>query len=250
MKKLLFLPLVLAALVGCDDHEPDPYTPPATPASGVRLIVKPMWDGAPFDKYTVYHNVSDYRVQVQMLKMYLSDIELLTTGDAQELSDIELLRLTDGPDTLELDAAPGDYSGIRFGIGVPDAVNHGDPTQYAADHPLSTSNGMHWTWAEGYRFVVFDGRFDTITNGVGLLPELFSIHTGMDTCFRDVEFGSLPVQVPTASWADVVLEIDVSRFFYTNSDTVDLATDNQAHGTNIPLATRLSDCVVAAISAP
>lgn len=250
MKKLLFLPLALAVLTGCDDHEPDPYTPPPAPSSGVRLIVKPMWEGAAFDKYTVYHNVMDYRVQVQMLKLYLSDIELLTSGDPQALSDIELFRLTDGPDTVDLDMAPGSYTGLRFGIGVPAGVNHGDPTSYAADHPLSTSNGMHWTWAEGYRFVVFDGRFDTDPNATGLLPGLFSIHTGLDTCYREVEFGGLPVVVVSGSRTEVELTIDLARFFYTASDTIDLAVDNQSHGTNVQLATRISDCIEAAVAAP
>lgn len=250
MKKLLFLPLVLAVLTGCDEHEPDPYTPPTTPSSGVRLIVKPMWDGAPFDKYTVYHNVMDYRIQVQMLKMYLSDIELLTTGNAQELSRAELFRLTDGPDTVVLDVTAGDYTGLRFGIGVPEYLNHQDPTQYAADQPLSTSNGMHWTWTEGYRFVVFDGRYDTLGTGTNQPPDMFSIHTGFDTCYREVEFASMPVQVPTGTYVDIAIEFDLAKFFFTANDTIDLKVDNQAHGANIPLAIRLSDCVAGSVSAP
>lgn len=250
MKNLLLVLFSLLFIVGCDEHEPDPYTPPPAPASGIRLIVKPMWDGTPFDKYTVYHNVMDYRIQVQLLKMYLSDIELLTTGNTQELSKAELFRLTDGPDTVVLDVPAGDYTGLRFGIGVPEYLNHEDPTQYAADQPLSTSNGMHWTWTEGYRFVVFDGRYDTLGTGTNQLPDMFSIHTGFDTCYREVELASLPVQVPTGTYTDVEVEFDLYHFFHTTTDTIDLKLDNQAHGANIPLAIRLSDCVAASVSAP
>ncbi len=45
---------------------------------------------------------------------------------------------------------PGDYSAMRFTIGVPFAANHQNPL--TAKAPLNESS-MHWHWQSGYKFV-------------------------------------------------------------------------------------------------
>jgi len=45
--------------------------------------------------------------------------------------------------------APGTYTGVRFKVGVPFELNHGDPT--TAPPPLDTS-ALFWGWGEGYMF--------------------------------------------------------------------------------------------------
>lgn len=249
MKKVHLVALLAGTLmVGCDkEHDPDPYTPPVLPSGGIRLKVTPLWEGAVFDKFTTYNNVTDYRVQVQLIKLYLSDVHLLTDVGEHHLSDAELFKLTDGSTYVDLPAPAGNYTGLHFGIGVPDDLNHQDPTQYDANDPLSVSNGMHWTWADGYRFVVFDGRYDTLGTGAGVPPELFSIHTGMDTCYRELTFSALPITIATGGYTQVDIKFDLAKFFYSATDTIDLKTDNQAHGANITLAGRLSDCIAASV---
>ncbi|MEO8069397.1 MAG: MbnP family protein [Flavobacteriales bacterium] len=248
-RNLFFFGLTILLLSGCDKHDPDPYVEPPPPASGIELRVTPLWNGALFDKNTVYHNVMDYRVRVQLIRLYLSDLHLLTSGGEVHLSDAELFSITDGAQSVNIDAPPGSYTGLHFGIGIPEDLNHQDPVQYAGDNPLSVSNGMHWTWADGYRFVIFDGRFDTLSTGTGVPPELFSIHTGMDTCYREREFDALPINVATGAYTVVDITFDLAKFFYTDTDTIDLAIDNQAHGSNIILAGRLSDCIQASVNA-
>jgi uncharacterized repeat protein (TIGR04052 family) len=46
----------------------------------------------------------------------------------------------------------GTYTGIRFTTGVPEALNHADPT--VAPESLKASPGVLWTWRQGYRFVL------------------------------------------------------------------------------------------------
>ena len=46
-------------------------------------------------------------------------------------------------------APVGDYSGVVFSNGVPEALNHADPT--AAPPPLRAP-GVNWSWLRGYRF--------------------------------------------------------------------------------------------------
>lgn len=52
----------------------------------------------------------------------------------------------------------GNYRGVRYTLGVPFGLNHGDPT--IAPSPLNIS-GMFWVWQSGYKFV----KIDMATNG-------------------------------------------------------------------------------------
>ncbi len=45
---------------------------------------------------------------------------------------------------------PGAYTGVRFKIGVPFELNHGDPTE--SPPPLDTSS-LYWGWGEGFMFL-------------------------------------------------------------------------------------------------
>ncbi|MET0340907.1 MAG: MbnP family copper-binding protein [Polyangiales bacterium] len=45
----------------------------------------------------------------------------------------------------------GTYTGLAFSLGVPPALNHADP---ALSPPPLEAPGVHWTWRQGYRFVL------------------------------------------------------------------------------------------------
>ena len=56
----------------------------------------------------------------------------------------------------------GNYQAVRFSIGVPKEINHGDPAQYPAIHPLNPNlNRLHWNWAGGYIFLALEGKYRT-----------------------------------------------------------------------------------------
>ncbi len=61
------------------------------------------------------------------------------------------------PDTNDrvVGTAPaGEWTGLRFSVGVPFALNHGDAA--TAPSPLNLSS-MFWGWEAGYKFVRIDG---------------------------------------------------------------------------------------------
>lgn len=67
-------------------------------------------------------------------------------------------------------APPAGYTGLRFRIGVPEHLNHGDPLQAAA--PLQDS-AMHWHWTSGYRF---------LRAGIAGAQDGFWLHLGSTRC--------------------------------------------------------------------
>jgi hypothetical protein len=253
MRHLLPLALVVLALAGCNDDDPETTpTPTPTPQPGagvVRLTLAPMWDGVPFDKNIIYTNISDERIQVQMLKFYLGDMGLVDGADTAKLFDVDLFTLTNGPLVRTYAVEPGSYSGVHVGLGVPAGLNGMNPNMWANSHPLSITNGMYWTWATMYRFVIFDGRFDTLATNTGTPPFQFSIHTGRNECFRTRDF-ALPLALAEGDTVDLRLELDVARLFYSANDTLYMATESQQHGSvqELPMSEKFSDMVSAAMS--
>jgi hypothetical protein len=228
--------------------EPDPVTPPA-PTGVVKLTVVPEWEGAPMQRFTEYRNFMDYRVNVELLKLYLGEVRLANGGVEKALSDVLYFDLGDGPvsQTWRLDT--GTWTGMKAGLGVPSLLNYADPAGYGPGHPLNVSNGTYWTWATGYRFVMFEGRYDPDPLSTDPLINSYSLHPGMDTCYAAVElWPSGGIQVRQGDTAFVTVRLAVDEFFHSANGTIDLVTENTAHGGNLPLALKFTDNVVRSIS--
>ena len=115
------------------------------------------------------------RITPSDFRFYVSDVELIdAAGRAVKLQlaqdgvwqfrDVALLDFEDGSGPCRAGtsglntrvvgkAPPGDYRGVSFTLGVPFALNHGDPT--VAPSPLNLT-AMFWNWQVGYKFVKVD----------------------------------------------------------------------------------------------
>ena len=250
MNRIVLLGLSTAVLLsGCRKDEPVPG--PAAPAEAViRFTVAPMWNGVPFDKNTVYQNISEERIQLQLLKLYLGDVSLFTAGgDSAAIFDVDYFKLTDGAVSRTYSVAEGTYSDVRVGLGVPAALNGMSSTVWYDYEPLSTVNGMYWSWATMYRFMIFEGRYDTLATNTGTPPYQFSIHTGRNECYRLRSFAQ-QVTVAAGDTTDLRLDLDLARFFYSTTDTLYMATESQQHGSieELPMSQKFSDMVIASMN--
>ena len=235
------MPILFIAACRTDEPIPPATAPPEPTTATLRMHVVPEWDNAPFALFTEYRAPYDLRFQVEMLRLYLSDLRLVNDAGEEVVSDVELLDLGDGAYNLDLKVPAGTWYGMRAGLGLPPALNHSDPALYAQDHPLSVSTGMTWTWEEGRKFIILDGRYDPDPLGTGVLQDGFSVHTGRDTCYTQMElFPALPFRTAVDSVAELTLRIDVSGFLGTAQDTVHVAVENQSHGDNVPLALKIT----------
>jgi uncharacterized repeat protein (TIGR04052 family) len=125
----------------------------------------------------------DERAPFQALGTALLDFEdatgLCLTGDAATNS------------TITGRVAPGEYDGVAFRIGVPEAINHANPATQPA--PLAAGN-MAWGWLAGYRFLRAELGAEA---GGGVL------HLGSAACTGDPVAGSVSCARPNR--ADVAL---------------------------------------------
>lgn len=248
----LIVPLMLlTALTACREDDPIPPTPlpPGTDHGRLRLRVIPEWENAPLAFYTEYRNISDYRTTVELLKLYLGELRLLADGDSVDVAPIAYFDLgAEDRDTASWSVPPGTYTALHCGLGVPEHLNHTDPALYGAGHPLSIDNGTHWSWASGYRFVLFEGRFDPDPESTAPLLAAYALHTGFDTAYAELQL--VPGQAITVNEGQVtelVVRVAVDRFFYGPSSTVDLATESSSHGSDVPLNLKLAAHMAASI---
>jgi cytochrome c peroxidase len=105
---------------------------------------------------------------------------------------------------------PGSYDRIRFHVGLPKELNHADPAQYAAGHPLNPNvNGLHWNWQGGYVFFALEGNWLNATAGS---PEYsgYSFHIATDQQLMNVE---LPLSLELDSSVELSLALNVDRVF-------------------------------------
>ena len=158
----------------------------------LQLNFKAKVNGQPFECGQSYGSVGSTKAQVTPsdFRLFLSQVELMnTSGQWQvmtldedqrwQINNIALLDFENasGPcrsGTTGMNASvrgslpAGRYSAVRFTLGLPFEMNHGDPT--VAYAPLSTT-AMFWNWQGGYKFLKFD-----------LSNPGFSFHLGSTAC--------------------------------------------------------------------
>lgn len=196
MRLILFL--VLIAAVGCTKKQPDSPQPAATETGTIEVKFLGYADGALFEPGTPVRLPDGRPWTLDMLKFYVSDIELLRMdGSVDTLADVKLIDLdpsssgknAHGPgSTLEFRVPVGEYAGLRLRLGLDSLRNASDPALFGPEHPLSALKGMFWTWNTGYRFTVSDGMIDVSEAGDGSDVKPFSYHPGGDEMGRALNF--------------------------------------------------------------
>jgi hypothetical protein len=198
-------------LLGCGDKNPKPpIKQPQKPA--LNFVVEQDFDGSDFDyNGTNFTNAAGNIMQFSNLKYLLSNFILIKT-DGTEVkldSSYAFVNLKTGRDSFSFPNLPaGNYSGMKFFIGLDSVVNHGDPNRYSTTHPLSPSvNQLHWGWSGGYIFISMEGL---VQDSLGV-PRGFSYHLANDENLRQVTCLS-PFSVDSVS-KKVVLRMNVAEMF-------------------------------------
>jgi hypothetical protein len=230
-KFLSGLCITLLVLSGC---RKDPPTPTVI-GPVLKLTVRPVWNGLPFDKTQVHLTPTAQRVRPTLVKFYLADFTLVSDGTEHQVFDADLFDVTNGPLTRVLSAPAGDQQELRFGLGLPPELNHRDISTIPPNAPTGNNSGMYWSWGTMYRFVIFSGHFDNDPNATGDLPYDFDLHTGFDTCYRT---RSIPIDLHLGvdDTMRLTLDVDIAKFFINATDTLDLSQTAIYHDTGSPIA--------------
>jgi len=245
MKNVIFLLASLAcvfSIMGCDENSSETPEPTVAGTGIFELNIRTRVSGEGFVPEVVYKNIEGRSYYLTRLEMYISDITLIDeNGNEEVISEVELFDLTNpgltkvahGEGTfVQFEVPAKRYRGVKFAIGVPDSLNFADPANYAPDHPLSAMNGMHWSWATGYRFVVIEGKIDSsLTMDGEAFEKDLVYHTGLDTLYREIVYteNQHSFTVPQDEELQFIVEMDLNRFFYNDQDTIRMASENITH---------------------
>lgn len=243
MKRLSYLVVVLMAFsltivqTGCKTD--DPFVP-ADEAATLNLNIYAKVGSSDLSLGDVYMDPSSYRYSPNLFKLYISNITLIKDDNTEVLvKDVALLdweNSTSGePQTVALEADPGNYTGIRFWLGVDQALNDLGPNDYDAEHPLSLYQGTYWTWNTGYRFMMLEGKFDTIPNGTGTIPSTsnFQLHLGTNFLYTEANLANAQqnYELTVGSTTNYDLELDINKMFSDGQQTLKIADQPYNHTT-------------------
>lgn len=180
--------LVGLMVAGCGDTPDEPGT------QDVEVGFAALVDGAEFSCEGEYQlGTQDTSVTLTDFRFYVSKVHLIDAdGDAVavDLEDdgkwqngsVALLDFEDGTGACQNGNADintsvrgtvpeGEYTGVRFTLGVPFDENH--QNQAVADPPLNIAS-MFWNWQGGYKFMRIDGMAQENAG--------FRIHLGSTAC--------------------------------------------------------------------
>ncbi len=173
MKKLAIFLALAVAVSSCnnDDNAAQPGT--------VNLVFANVVGTSPLNLDTQqYTNASGETYRVNELKYIISNIVFVGANNTeytvpQAQSYFVVNQESPASLTLSIPEVEGrKYSAIRFGFGV-------DQSNYPLNGvnnfiPTAEENDMLWSWSAGYKFIKFEGEFDTATT----TNEPFIIHVG------------------------------------------------------------------------
>jgi uncharacterized repeat protein (TIGR04052 family) len=134
------------------------------------------------------------------------------TSDCSEIGTSLLNR------EVNFTAAPGDYLGLSFTMGVPFELNHQDSS--TASSPLNLG-AMQWNWQVGYKFI----RLDLVSDS----GAPFNYHIGSTGCAS-----SAPTQAPqTECQRSNRMKVVLQGVDFSNIPVVELNLDALLSGTNV-----------------
>ncbi|MGE3737205.1 MAG: MbnP family copper-binding protein [Blastocatellales bacterium] len=114
--------------------------------------------------------------------------------------------------------APGNYTGVKFSVGVPFERNHADPAK--APSPLNLTQ-LFWVWNAGYKFA----RIEMQTTG---LPQGWFLHLGSTGCQPGGTAQTLPTNCNFGNRPEITL-----TNFNVNSDVVIADLKRLLDGANV-----------------
>lgn len=252
-KKIAYL-LILSAItlgyMGCNDDDDN-----NSGEGNVELLFNGKYGDqllTMFEDTYAYEDGMD--LKFQLFQFYISDIILLKEdGEEVLVKDVDIVSFkdifnqADAADGIKIalgEWPAGNYKGIKFGLGVNEAMNATQPSDYDLDHPLTASN--YWSWASGYVFTKIEGNADL--NNDGEFEEKLTFHIGRDDYYRNVSFDK-SFSISSNESAVIEFDVDVQKVLAdpNSGEYLDFRTVTQDHTTNPEVAGFVADQLMEAI---
>lgn len=240
LKLLLPFTLLVISLTEC--KKPEEKTDDAVEFNfeiESKAVVKDM----DLKLFTDFDFPNQYETRIEVLLYYFSDIYLhKENGDSVKVSDVLLnnpdaveknLQTEDVNTTFKFSLPEGKYTAFSFGLGVNSEKNgtnnpQNDIGSYNFSHPLGIKWNTYWSWAEGYRFIMIEGRAKSDPD-TSIMPA-FTYHTGFDQFYSYINL-PLSIELNNKVKKTIVLKYDLDVVMNYPGNEIDFKTDLVTHTT-------------------
>lgn len=219
------LALLMVAATSCSDDD-------STALMTVTLV--PTFNGQEIQSEQVIQDKTGRNFYLRDMRLYVSNLYLLRDdGGRVLLEDLALLEWPGSKSSIEAVIPQGDYQGVEFHIGLDPITNSALPTDFAADHPLSAEQDMHWGMLK-YRFLIFEGQVDT-SAADNLAPQTPLVyHLGRDELYTSVTI----IRNAPVSGVGVffTLNFEVNDMFDGPAGVIDISQERVNHSGEADMA--------------
>ena len=253
LKKYFLSAAVLVAFMSCSSDDDNPV------ANNVTLEFNNTFGDTPIvlgdatsSAATVNTSDAGQVHHFQEVKYVVSNIRLIKADGTEipynvnDLDNGATVVNQSNPETLSYilsDIPVGDYTEIKFGLGVRSDLNTLDQVSFPEFYANAGSNDteMHWEWGTGYRFTKIEGFYDTdnkelsFHSGSTLEGEEGNYTQGVDA-YRDITL-TLPTTAVVGNSAPTIsIKADFDYLLSGDSYTVTLVSTEDITNNATPSA--------------
>lgn len=242
----LSLFLMVFALSSCGDEE--------SQTGDLKLNFKLKYGDQPLVMFEPYNYPTGQKMIFSRFSFYLGDTQLKSGSSYTGIEEISYHNLTNshtgaaaaakGYDHTITGIKAGNYTSLKFALGVPKVNNDKSPADFSNSHVLSNQS-EYWSGWKSYVFTKTEGQIDL--DGDGTTETGFALHTGANDALRIIE---LPVNLTISEGKETTLNIfiDVKKEFGSNP-VYDIETHPQIHSiSQAPQVKQLIDNLATAFS--
>lgn len=248
LKTMKYLPalFLFLALTACQDDDDGRM---ALEDVELTMDFRAEYGDQPLDiQQAVYSYPTGEDTRISLFQYFVSDLELLPADGSEpvKLADIDVMKWENPGDapviTRTYTVPAGEYTGMRFGLGVSPDLNAQDPSNFAVDFVLNENE--FWGPQTRYVFAKIEGRADLDDDGT--FDAGVSVHMGADSLYTVVNFLQ-PFTLDGDGNNRLTLTADVLEAFAANGRVYDIGVpeNRTVHGGNQALASgvwrRLAD---------
>ncbi|WP_235296345.1 MbnP family protein [Portibacter marinus] len=204
MRKILLIAAIAAVLTSCKEE------------GMIEFNIIPLYDGQSVELNEAVQ-FGDMQVRFENLALYMTDISIVNNGEQEyALSELELIQLSDGirGQTILYEEVPGgNYSKLKFNVGITEDLNAQSPGDFSVEEPLGRTD-FYWVPWNSYIFSKTEGSADP--DGDGVFDLKWFYHTGSDALLRSLSI-DIDLAVDQGASSILALSIDYGRLL-SNED--------------------------------
>jgi cytochrome c peroxidase len=134
----------------------------AASAATLQIEITPKVSGEKLQPASLrYQTSAGEGFSITRVSYLVSDFALQRNGGSWlEISNsVAWLNFDQNRNSIWLEKIPaGEFSTVRFSVGLNINLNHADVATFPAGHPLNPNlNGLHWSWQGGFIFLALEG---------------------------------------------------------------------------------------------